>query len=221
VAVKPGREVKALVVDDKATNRLILKEMLEGAGFIVLEAADGREAVDRALEWRPAVVFMDIKMPVLDGYGAVAELKATEAGRAMRIFALTASAFRHDEEKILASGFDGFLAKPFKMSALFRLVEEKAGLELVYEEASAAADAPPDAESLDWRALRDAVGPEELAALAEAVGINDFTTARTLAGRMEAKAPKLAALLRALAGAYDEAGLEKVVARLKGESDGS
>ena len=112
-----GREVTALVVDDQVTNRLVLKEMLERVGFSVVEAENGEKAVARAVELRPAIVFMDIKMPVMDGYAAVALLKRDPRTSGAKVFALTASAFVNDEERIATSGFDGFLAKPFKQGS--------------------------------------------------------------------------------------------------------
>ena len=79
--MKKGGEVSVLIVDDKATNRLVLKEMLEAVGFSTIEAENGREAVERALEYHPAIVFMDIRMPEMDGYEAVALLKSPPRGR--------------------------------------------------------------------------------------------------------------------------------------------
>lgn len=167
VALKKGSEVTALIVDDKELNRLVLKEMLETAGFSTIEAENGKTACERALEYGPDLVFMDIKMPVMDGYAAVRLLKDDPATKAIPIFALTASAFTNDERRILEAGFDGYLAKPFKRADLFRLIREKSSVELEYEmplEPSAnEAAITPDA--VDWTRAALALGPDGMRSL--------------------------------------------------------
>jgi CheY-like chemotaxis protein len=133
IALKKGTEVTALIVDDKELNRLVLKEMLGGAGFATIEAENGKVAYELARERKPDLVFMDIKMPVMDGYESMRLIREDEATRGIPVFALTASAFVNDERKILESGFAGFLAKPFKRSALFQLIRDRTGVELEYE----------------------------------------------------------------------------------------
>ncbi len=219
LAVKKGSEVTALIVDDKELNRLVLKEMLEAAGFITVEAENGAVAVERVRECNPRIVFMDIKMPVMDGYEALRRIKAEQSGSAIAVFALTASAFINDEQKILAFGFDGFLAKPFKRSALFQLIKERAGVELEYESVSErTASEIPDADSIDYSAAAANLGQETLEELADAVQINDFTgiqliAEERIAGRESLGA--LAALLRYAAGNFDEETLSRVILNLE------
>jgi PAS domain S-box-containing protein len=215
VAVKEGREVLALIVDDKQTNRLILKEMLEGVGFTTIEAENGQEAVDRTREFHPRIVFMDIKMPVLDGYGAVVQIKADPALKAIPVFALTASAFKHDEEHIRSVGFDGFLAKPFKQSALFRLVRDKTDVVLEYETPTPTTlgDRGPDPE--DPALILGKIGPAGLDHLDEMALINDFTAIRNWAETLRADLPGFAALLMRHASNFDEAALTDVIHTLR------
>jgi PAS domain S-box-containing protein len=218
IAVKKGSEVSVLIVDDKATNRLVLKEMLEAVGFSAIEAENGREAVEKALELRPAIVFMDIRMPEMDGYEAVAALKSRPEGRDMKIFALTASAFKHDEERIKASGFDGFLAKPFKRSALFQLIRDKTDVEMEYE--SSRPDEPPEAAAVDYEAARAALGAEAVEELASLASINDFSGAKAFAERIRGKAPELASAIRRAASGFDERGMEAIIGALRGAVGG-
>jgi PAS domain S-box-containing protein len=219
IAVKPGSEVTVLIVDDKETNRLVLKEMLDAAGFSTIEARNGREALERALEYRPSIVFMDIRMPEMDGYEAVRLLKERPEGSAMKVFALTASAFKHDEERIRAAGFDGFLAKPFKRAALFQLIRDKTEIEMVYERPSPSArdgSEVPDFASFDFGAALAAAGggvAERLGALAL---INDFSGARALADELETASPGLAALVRRAALTFDERGMAAILDALRG-----
>jgi CheY-like chemotaxis protein len=109
-----------LVVDDIETNRLLIREFLINRDFTVIEAINGKEAVELAKEYKPAVVLMDIKMPVMDGYEAAAEMKKDKDLAAIPVIALTASAMKGDREKVLEKGFDGFLHKPVQVSDLFR-----------------------------------------------------------------------------------------------------
>jgi len=156
-----GQAATALVVDDQEANRLVLKEILERAGFSVRVASDGREALEAARELKPALVFMDIKMPVMDGYQAVAALRADPSTAGLKVFALTASAFSHDEERIRKAGFDGFLAKPFKRATLFRLIRDSGGLALRFEgadRAHSASTAEAPALEIDPRAAWEALG---------------------------------------------------------------
>lgn len=216
VAVKKGSAVTVLIVDDKELNRMVLKEMLESAGFVTIEAENGAQAVERTRESSPRIVFMDIKMPVMDGYEAVRLLKADERTSLVPVFALTASAFVNDEQKILDSGFDGFLAKPFKKSALFRLIGEKAGVEMEYESAPAReSDKAPSFDSVDFALSADRLGAERIEALADAILINDFTAVKRLADSFPAETKDLAALARWHADSFDEAGLESILEKLK------
>ena len=216
IAVKKGKEITALIVDDKELNRLVLKEMLVQAGFSTVEAENGKQAVERTAEFRPQIIFMDIKMPVMDGYGAVSLLKANESTKSIPVFALTASAFVNDEKKILAAGFDGFLAKPFKKSSLFALIRDKSGLDLEYETGEAApAGGVPNPDSVDWASAAKKLGPEGIAEIADCALINDFTGIRAIANRIKGDLPELAALMLYHAGSYDEAALEKVSESLK------
>ena len=216
IAVKKGASISVLIVDDKEMNRLVLKEMLEAAGFLTIEAENGKVAVERTKEFKPAIVFMDIKMPVMDGYEAVRRIKADETTRAIPVFALTASAFTNDEEKILASGFDGFLAKPFKRSSLFRLIKEKSGVELEYEKAEVHANATvPDPSKIDYAAAAKRLGPSVIAEIADFILINDFTAIKNLAVRIKDDLPEFAALIQYHAESFNEGALEKVMEKLK------
>lgn len=216
IAVKKGFEITALIVDDKELNRLVLKEMLATGGFLTLEAENGKAAIERAREHRPDIIFMDIKMPVMDGYEAVRLLKSDGETKDIPVFALTASAFTNDEEKILASGFDGFLAKPFKKSSLFALIRDKSGLELEYETGTTEnRGTMPKSDSVDFAAAARRLGPDKIAELSDYVLINDFTAIKALAERIRGELPELASLMAYHAGSYDETALEGISEKLK------
>jgi CheY-like chemotaxis protein len=108
--------LKVLVVDDAPDNVMLVSRMLRLAGAVVDGAANGREAVERALGGSYDAVLMDLQMPVMDGFEATAELRA--AGCTFPIIALTAHVLQDEERRCLHSGFSGHLRKPLNRLAL-------------------------------------------------------------------------------------------------------
>jgi signal transduction histidine kinase/ActR/RegA family two-component response regulator len=112
---------RVLVVDDNATNRILLQRFLRGRGLEIIEVCDGAEAVDAVLASRFDVVLMDVQMPVMDGIAATEMIRARESalGRPpTRIIAITANVMRHQIESYLHSGVDAVLGKPVSKAAL-------------------------------------------------------------------------------------------------------
>lgn len=104
---------KILVVEDNEDNRRILVYRLKKIGdFEIREAANGQEALDSVQQDAPDLIFMDLKMPVMDGWEATKRIRELPVGSKVRIIALTAQAMAGDEEKALAIGCDDYLAKP-------------------------------------------------------------------------------------------------------------
>ncbi len=112
---------KILIADDKATSRELLRTVLERQGYEVMEAADGEEALQKALAEFPDLILLDLQMPRRTGYEVLGELRKDARHAALPIIALTASAMQGDRERALAAGFTGYLAKPV---ALVHLREE-------------------------------------------------------------------------------------------------
>ena len=112
---------KILIADDKATSRELLRTVLERQGYEVMEAADGEEALQKALAEFPDLILLDLQMPRRSGYEVLGELRKDARHSALPIIALTASAMQGDRERALAAGFTGYLAKPV---ALVHLREE-------------------------------------------------------------------------------------------------
>jgi CheY-like chemotaxis protein len=103
---------RILVVDDNATNRKLVSDVLAFDGYAVLQAADAEEA-QRVIEHTPPdLILMDIALPGMDGLTLTRKLKATKATRAIHIVALTAFAMKGDDQKALAAGCDGYIPKP-------------------------------------------------------------------------------------------------------------
>src|ERR1700675_3971856 len=104
---------RILVVEDNLDNRRILVYRLRRIGeFEILEASNGEEALALVEAEQPDVIFMDLKMPVMDGWEATRRIRTMEVGRTIPIIALTAQAMAGDEQKALAAGCDDYVAKP-------------------------------------------------------------------------------------------------------------
>ncbi|MEO8099719.1 MAG: response regulator [Acidobacteriota bacterium] len=109
---------RILIADDKATGRELLRTILENSGYEVFEAVDGLDVIKQAHEVRPDLMILDLHMPGLDGFGAVAKLRKDAAFAVTPIIALTASAMMGDRERALNSGFSGYVTKPIRLDAL-------------------------------------------------------------------------------------------------------
>lgn len=105
---------KVLVVEDTPANMKLAVFLLEKAGYAVLQADNASDGIALAREHRPALVLMDIQLPGMDGLEATRLLKEDAATRGIKIIALTAFAMKGDEERILAAGCDGYIAKPIR-----------------------------------------------------------------------------------------------------------
>lgn len=103
---------RILVVEDNPANMKLSTFLLESADYEVLTATNAEIGVTLAREGRPDLILMDIQLPGMDGLQATALLKADEATRSIPVIALTALAMKGDEERILAAGCDGYIAKP-------------------------------------------------------------------------------------------------------------
>jgi CheY-like chemotaxis protein len=103
---------RILVVEDNPTNRTLMEYLLGAFGHTVLSATDGAEGVAVARRERPDVILMDLQLPGLNGFGALARLRADPATAGLRVIAVTAFAMVGDRDRILAAGFDGYISKP-------------------------------------------------------------------------------------------------------------
>jgi len=128
---------RLLVVEDNANNRKLLVALLQTVGFDVREAVDGRQAIEIWRQWRPHLIWMDIRMPVMDGYAAM-EIIRTEMRQAhfdwdTKIIALTASAFEEDRLKVIEHGGNDFVRKPFRESEIFQMIRRHLGVAYEFE----------------------------------------------------------------------------------------
>jgi len=124
---------KILAVDDKSINRQLLIKLLSPLGFEIKEASNGQEAIAVWDDWEPHLIFMDMRMPVMDGYEATKYIKSTTKGNATAIIALTASVLEEEKAIVLSAGCDDFVRKPFKEQVLFEILTKHLGVQYIYE----------------------------------------------------------------------------------------
>lgn len=123
--------LRVLAVDDVPAGRRLLSKLLTPLGMEVREAADGKQAVEIWEAWKPHLIFMDMRMPVMDGRRASREIRAREQGERVVIVALTASSFEEERGDIMASGCDDMIRKPFTEEELFSVFERYLGVRFV------------------------------------------------------------------------------------------
>ena len=125
---------RILIVDDKSLNRKLLIKLLSPFGFALKEASNGKEAIDIYNTWQPHLIWMDMRMPVMDGFTATKTIKATATDPTPVIIALTASILEEEKAVVLSAGCDRFMRKPFREEEIFNALEEDLGVRFLYEE---------------------------------------------------------------------------------------
>ncbi|MCU7906369.1 MAG: response regulator [Candidatus Thiodiazotropha sp. (ex Epidulcina cf. delphinae)] len=194
IGLQPGqRSFRVLIAEDSRDNRQLLRRILEDIGLTVKEASDGRQAVELFEQWRPHFIWMDMRMPGMDGYQASQLIKAHPAGNQTVVVALTASVFEEDRTKVLAAGCDDFIRKPAMPAVIYEALERHLGLRFRYadeeEEPKSAMTNEDLAQSMSRlptdlrKALRDrvlALDPYELERSIEEIRAVDPSLAMTL-----------------------------------------
>ncbi|GAX37137.1 GAF domain-containing protein [Nodularia sp. NIES-3585] len=142
VSIAPGEtEYRILIVEDNPANRLLLSNILTRLGLAVQEAENGEQAIALWQEWQPHLIFMDMQMPILDGYQAARQIRNlsqkldNQNGQTTptKIIALTASAFTEQKQESLDAGCDDFVSKPFLWSEILEILAKYLQIEFVHE----------------------------------------------------------------------------------------
>lgn len=116
-----------LVVEDNENNLMLVRDVLQLKGYKVLEAMTGADGLRLAAEGKPDLILMDIQLPDIDGITALARLRADSATKAIPVLAISASVMPEEQQKITASGFEGFIAKPLNMKSFLQTIERFVG----------------------------------------------------------------------------------------------
>jgi signal transduction histidine kinase/ActR/RegA family two-component response regulator len=135
VGLAPGQpDYRILIVEDKEENWMMLERILERVGFRVRVAENGEQSVDVFRSWRPHFIWMDLRLPGINGVEAAHRIREEEGGSEVKIVALTASAFATQRDVVLAAGLDGFLRKPYRSEEIFDCMARSLGIRYVYSE---------------------------------------------------------------------------------------
>ena len=211
IGLEPGQPTyRVLVADDRAENRMLVRQLLETVGFEAKEAANGEEAVALCESWHPHLILMDMRMPVMDGYEATQRIRASAEGQATIIVALTASALEEERSAILAVGCDDYIRKPFRDADLFARLAHHLGARYTY------ADEGESAEKEGGRAAQEPLTSQTLAALPaewivelhDAAGRGRADLILNLVARMEHEYPLIAG---GLAQLVDEFRFDRIM----------
>ncbi len=142
LSLEPGQpEYRILVVDDRDLNRRLLTKLLTPVGFQVREAENGQDAIAVWSSWEPHLIWMDMRMPVMNGYEATKEIKSDLKGQATAIVALTASILEEEKAVVLGAGYDDFVRKPFREDAIWEKIAKYLGVRYVYADHQPSSDA--------------------------------------------------------------------------------
>jgi signal transduction histidine kinase/CheY-like chemotaxis protein len=183
-------EYRILIAEDQSDNLLLLETLLEKAGFTTRGALNGQQAVELFEQWRPQLIFMDWRMPVMDGIEATKQIRALPHGEETRIVALTASAFTDERNEIMASGHDEYISKPFRAEEIFGCLRRLLGVEFIYTEEAeqATTGGLPEVSPGQLRAL----SPALFGALQQAVLELDVERSKALIDEIAEVDPSLA-----------------------------
>ncbi|MDM8530452.1 two-component regulator propeller domain-containing protein [Anaerolineales bacterium HSG25] len=206
IALQPGQPTyRILIVDDRVTNRKLLVKLLVPLGFQVQEANNGQEAIDLWQTWKPDLIWMDMRMPVLDGYEATKQIKATDIGQATTVIALTASVFEEERAVVLAAGCDDFLRKPFKDRDIFALMEKYLGVQYIYEQPEPSKMISTDSQTnlQNLQTALNTLPPELLEKLHHAASHNNLSVMNSLIEQISHIDNPLSDSLAALADDFD------------------
>ncbi|NJR48960.1 MAG: response regulator [Leptolyngbyaceae cyanobacterium CSU_1_3] len=198
VALEPNQPIhRILVVDDGAVNRLLLVKLLAPLGFEIKEASDGQSAIDLCQQWEPHLIWMDMRMPVMDGYEATKQIKSTTKGQAIAIIALTASVLEEERTVILSVGCDDFVRKPFREAEIFAAMQRHLGVQYVYadREDFDPIAAVPARELLTVETLRS-LPPDWVSDLRQALTTVDLDLATQTIAQIQSQSPALAIVIQ-------------------------
>ena len=205
VGLEPGQpDYRILVVDDVMENRLLMVRILESIGLNVLEAANGREAVEIWENQRPHLIWMDLRMPVMDGFEATRQIRSREARdpdaattKSTAIVALTASVLTQKRDLVIAAGCDDYVVKPFTEALIWQKMAQYLGVRYLYKTQKDKDVVPPEVEPISQLTREHllVMPPEWIARLHQATLVGDDLLAIDLIGQIpQSQAPLAAAL---------------------------
>jgi signal transduction histidine kinase/CheY-like chemotaxis protein len=214
-----GSNVRALVVDDIRENREVLSRMLGAIGCEIVLAENGRQALEAVAVSRPDIVFMDMRLPEMDGLEATRRIVRDYGSSGVKVVATSASALEHERERYLEAGCDDFVAKPFRSERIYGCLKNLCDVEFEYRALA------PDAEAAPLLDLGRIALPEDLLVrLMMAAELHSATVVKSCLQEVEAtgaEGRRLAAHLREFLASYDMDMIQKIIAQIPVARDGA
>lgn len=200
----PGQpKYRLVVVDDRFGDRLALLKLLQSVGFEPRTANNGAKAIALWQEWQPDLIWMDMRMPVMDGYEATRTIKSHPQGKKTIIVALTASAFEERREKAIQAGCDDFVPKPFDAQTIFDKLTQHLGVEFIYEsDENLTVESPEATEILSYGDLKS-LSPELVTKLNQAAIAVDSTQIEQLIAEIPQDQQYIARAITEMLNKYD------------------
>lgn len=191
VGLVPGQpRYRILIVEDQRDNQMLLLRIMETLGLDVRVAENGEEGVRLFGEWRPDLIWMDRRMPGIDGLEATRRIRGLSGGKEVKIVAITASAFREQQDEMREGGVDDFISKPYRIEEIYDSLARQLGLRYLRREASdTPLKAALTAEALgalphnlvrDLKFSLETLDQERIDACIQAVGLYDKALQQTL-----------------------------------------
>ncbi|MCP4348761.1 MAG: response regulator [Desulfobacterales bacterium] len=165
-------EYRILIADDNEPSRTLLLRLLALPGFELRKAENGRDALEIWKKWEPHLIFMDMRMPVMDGYNATKAIRSS-ATRNPVIIAVTASAFEEERAAVMSAGCDDFIRKPFEDAEIFDVIQRHLGVRFVYEDSQGLTEAEAGAGTAMIQDALAELPPDLLNALKQAAADGD------------------------------------------------
>jgi signal transduction histidine kinase/CheY-like chemotaxis protein len=200
----PGQPIRRIIVaEDRDSNSQLLVKLLTSWGFEVRAAKNGAVCISMWEEWEPHLIFMDMRMPVMDGYEATRRIKSTIRGQATVVVALTASAFGADKNVILAEGCNDFVRKPFVEGDICRVLEQHLGVTFLSEETEKQTSRDSVKPALLTPALLGSLTKDTKKELRQATLVTDYMRLKQLVDELQPTHPDVAAALAPLVKGFD------------------
>ncbi len=207
----PGQPAyRILIAEDQRDSQILLNELMARIGLEVKIAENGKECVRLFEEWRPHLIWMDRRMPLMDGMEATRAIRDRPGGKDVKIVAVTASAFREQQQEMLDAGMDDFLRKPYRVEEIYDCLAKQLGVRYVYKAAEAIAGAmveagPAPAGPIAAKLAALPAGTRQ--ELADALGILDSERIAAIISQVGQTDTELGSLLHRLADNFNYAAI--------------
>jgi CheY-like chemotaxis protein len=144
LGLEPGQpDYRILIVEDQLENQLLLKRLMTDLGLETKLAENGEECLQVFEKWRPDLIWMDRRMPVMDGEEAARRVRQLPGGDKVKIIAVTASAFKEERNRMIASGMDDVVRKPFRFDEIYDSMTRYLGAKFIYRTEGAHSNSEP------------------------------------------------------------------------------